>query len=156
MLELIIIDNYRAPELDDFQVNNQCDLWSLGVILYELCTNKYIFDSQNKEERENNRKNGIIKKTGYKMIDELIRKLIQVDIKERIKWEKYFDDEFFKNYRKVKEYYDNGKLKFEGEYFDGKRNGIGKEYYDNGKLEYKGRYLNGLRLEKYFIDEDTF
>ena len=29
--------------------------------------------------------------------------------------------------------YDNGKIKFEGEYLNGKRNREGKEYYDNGK-----------------------
>ena len=37
---------------------------------------------------------------------------------------------------KVKEYDDNGKLKFEGEYLNGKKwNWKGKEYDDNGKLE---------------------
>ena len=30
---------------------------------------------------------------------------------------------------KGKEYYDNGKLKYEGEYLNGKRNGKGKEFY---------------------------
>ena len=38
----------------------------------------------------------------------------------------------------------NGKLKFEGEYLNGKRNGKGKEYND-GKLEFEGEYLNGER-----------
>jgi len=44
--------------------------------------------------------------------------------------------------------YDNGKLKFEGEYLNGNRNGMGKEFYDNGKLEYRGDYLNGERNGK--------
>ena len=35
---------------------------------------------------------------------------------------------------KVKEYYDNGKIKFEGEYLNGKRNGKGKEYDEDNKL----------------------
>ena len=47
---------------------------------------------------------------------------------------------------KGKEYYDNGKLKFEGEYLNGERNGKGKEYYWNGKLEFEGEYLNGNRF----------
>jgi len=42
----------------------------------------------------------------------------------------------------------NGKLKFEGEYLNGKRNGQGKEYYDNDKLEYEGEYINGKRSGK--------
>ena len=65
---------YYTPEIDTFNYNNKCDLWSLGVILYELYTNKYIFDS------ENNRQKGI-KKTDNK----LINKLIKVNIEERIK-----------------------------------------------------------------------
>ena len=41
---------------------------------------------------------------------------------------------------KVKKYYDNGKLKFEGEYlYDHKRKG--KEYFNNGKLKFEGEYL---------------
>ena len=31
---------------------------------------------------------------------------------------------------------------FEGEYSKGKRNGKGKEYYDNGNIKYIGEYLN--------------
>ena len=33
-------------------------------------------------------------------------------------------------------------LKFEGEYLNGEKNGKGKEYHDNGKLKYEGEYLN--------------
>ena len=46
----------------------------------------------------------------------------------------------------IKEYYEEGKLKFEGEYLNGERNGKGKEYnaYD-GKLRFEGEYLNGER-----------
>ncbi len=46
---------------------------------------------------------------------------------------------------KRKEYYNNDKLKFEGEYANGKRNGKGKEYNLKGKLEFEGEYLNGER-----------
>ena len=44
---------YMATEID-YKYNNKYDLGSLGVILYKLYTNKYIFYSENKEE-ENNR-----------------------------------------------------------------------------------------------------
>ena len=40
---------------------------------------------------------------------------------------------------KGKEYYSNGKLKFEGKYLNGKRNGKGKEYdIYNSKLKIEG------------------
>ena len=62
-----------------------------------------------------------------------------------------------------KEYDENGKLKFEGEFFNGKiiegtgyddkgiinlrleKNGKGEEYYDNGNIKFEGEYLNGKR-----------
>ena len=88
--------NYMAPEVENYQYNNKCDLWSLGVILYELYTNKYIFDSEQPKEREINRYEGKIKnEIDNLMINKLIRKLIQVDIDKRLNWEKYFNDDFF-------------------------------------------------------------
>ena len=88
---------YMAPEMDNYHINNKFDLWSLGVILYELYTNKYIFYSENENETKNKKKNGIIiKETDNEMINKLIRNLIQVDIDKRIGWEEYFNDEFFK------------------------------------------------------------
>ena len=89
-------EKYKAPEVDDFEYNNKIDLWSLGIILYELYTNKYIFDSSNPKERKINREKGIVKETDNEMINKLIRKLIQVDISKRISWEEYFNDDFFK------------------------------------------------------------
>ena len=47
----------------------------------------------------------------------------------------------------IKEYDDYDKLKFEGEYLNGKRNGKGKEY-DYDKLKFEGKYLNGKKQEK--------
>ena len=49
---------------------------------------------------------------------------------------------------KVKEYWNNCHLQFEGEYLNGKRNGKGKECDYNGKLEFEGEYLNGKRNGK--------
>ena len=48
---------------------------------------------------------------------------------------------------KIKEYDDNGNLKFEGEYLKGEKNGERKEYYW-GKLEFDGIYSNGEKTEK--------
>ena len=48
----------------------------------------------------------------------------------------------------VKEYKYNGKLIYEGEYLNGKRNGKGKEYDYKGELEFEGEYLNGKRNGK--------
>ena len=48
----------------------------------------------------------------------------------------------------IKSYYNNGNLKFECEYLNGEKNGIGKEYYYNDKIQFEGVYLNGVRNGK--------
>ena len=55
---------------------------------------------------------------------------------------------------KVKEYNERGKLIFEGEYINGKKNGKGKRYKD-GKCIFYGEYLNGYRLEGIGIEIDV-
>ena len=49
---------------------------------------------------------------------------------------------------KGKEYNYDGYLIFEGEYTNGKKNGKGKEYDDNGILKFEGEYINGKRSGK--------
>ncbi len=50
--------------------------------------------------------------------------------------------------RKGKEFYDNGNLKYDGEYFQGEKNGIGKEYNEEGQLIYEGGFQNGEKHGK--------
>ena len=73
-----------------------------------------------------------------------LQKTFQVDIEDYKKISgKYRKDG--KN-GKVREYIINtDKLRFEGEYLNGKRNGKGKEYYNDGKLRFEGNYLNGKK-----------
>ena len=47
----------------------------------------------------------------------------------------------------VKEYNDNGKLKYELEYLNGEINGKVKEYDYEGKLIFEGEYLDGKQSE---------
>ena len=46
---------------------------------------------------------------------------------------------------KGKEYNNYGKLVNDGEYLNEIRNGYGEEYYDNGTLKFEGEYLDGKR-----------
>jgi len=48
----------------------------------------------------------------------------------------------------VKSIIDNGKLRFEDEYLNDKKNGKGKEYKPNCELVYDGEYLNDERNGK--------
>ena len=47
----------------------------------------------------------------------------------------------------TRQYDDNGELKYEGGYLNGKRSGKGKEYVA-GKLKFEGEFLNGKRVKK--------
>ena len=39
---------YSAPEVwDSEQYDNKCDIWSLGALIYELCTSKVPFEADN-------------------------------------------------------------------------------------------------------------
>ena len=49
---------------------------------------------------------------------------------------------------KVRDYYDDGTLYFEGEHKNGRKNGIGKQYDLKNKLEYEGEYFEGLGKNK--------
>ena len=53
---------------------------------------------------------------------------------------------------KCKEYDNNGRLIFDGEYSHGKKHGNCKEYNNKGKLIFVGEYKDGERLKnKCFI-----
>ena len=58
----------------------------------------------------------------------------------------------------VKEYYDDGVLKFEGEYFNGERNGKGKKYDYEQEIKFEGIYKNGEKWngkgKEYYTDHD--
>ena len=46
-----------------------------------------------------------------------------------------------------KEYYSNGKLKYVGEFLDGKYNGKGKEYFQNRKVKNNGIFSKDKLIE---------
>ena len=54
----------------------------------------------------------------------------------------------------VKEYNKYNELKFEGEYLNGVRNGMGKEYGVYGNVIYEGNFLNGERHGQCKIHND--
>ena len=59
-----------------------------------------------------------------------------------------------KEVEKGKEYFPDGKLKYEGEYLRGERNGNGTEHYHNGIRRYICEYLNGKKNGKGIEKDD--
>ena len=90
-----------APEIlkmEDY--NEKCDLWSLGVNIYQLYTKKYPYFSRFEM--------GILKEIKTKkqsvldiipkkdaLLKDLLSKLLVEDPKKRISWEEYFSHPFF-------------------------------------------------------------
>ncbi len=88
---------FMAPEIEKGLYSNKCDLYSLGIILYMLKTGEYIFDGKTDFEILNNKEKAKIKKdTDDKKLNSLIKKLVVNDPKERMEWNEYFEDPFFK------------------------------------------------------------
>ena len=47
----------------------------------------------------------------------------------------------------IKEYYDNQNIKYEGNYKDGKLDGLWKSYYENGQLKNERNYNDGKKMD---------
>ena len=84
-----------APEiLSEEEYNNECDLWSLGIIIYQLFFKEYPYKALTEIgilKEINNFGQRKLKKTGDKQLDYLISKLLIKDPKERMTWKEFFD-----------------------------------------------------------------
>ena len=90
-----------APEiLENKEYNYKIDLWSLGIIIYQMCFNEYPFEGKNTFEIKNKidlyKQN---KKLKYEhqnlLLQKLIYDLLETDVEKRINWEEYFNHPFF-------------------------------------------------------------
>ena len=85
-----------APEiLAREEYDNKCDLWSLGVIIYQLLFKKYPYDAETEVgiyNQINQFGDKYFKKTGEKQFDSLISKLLVKNPKKRLGWNEYFSE----------------------------------------------------------------
>ena len=91
-----------APEImeGNEKYDNKCDLWSIGIIIYQLFFNKFPYNGMSLfiiYNQINKLGQKVLKNTGNKQLDDLIRGLLIKDPKERLSWEEYFNHPFFKN-----------------------------------------------------------
>ena len=95
---VVFTENYAAPEiLEGKKYDLKCDLWSLGVIIYQLYFGKVPYDgigvisymNQIIEDGQD-----LLYITGNDDFDDLIRKLLIKDPNDRISWEEYFNHPF--------------------------------------------------------------
>jgi len=96
---------YMSPEIIlNNNYNLKSDLWSLGIILYQLYMKKHPFHSTNikdlidKMKDENNYKKKILFNNNVpNNVQILINRLLEIDIENRITWDELFNDNWIKN-----------------------------------------------------------
>ena len=120
--------NFMAPEIiKGEEYNNECDLWSLGVIIYILCFKRYPYDGNGEIEflkQIKETKQERFFKTNNSNLDNLIRSLLLEDQRERLTWKDYFEHPFFKQNIKNNNIMVNNKIK---------NNEINNENIENNK-----------------------
>ena len=96
-----------APEILESEdekalYNSKSDLWSLGIIIYQMYFNHVPYNAMtdfalmNKFKNDKNQNLLMKESTGDKKLDDLIIKLLKYNPDERINWNEYFDHPFFK------------------------------------------------------------
>ena len=117
---------YMAPEILTYKkYTDQADLWSVGVILYELLTGYTPFCASNIYDLVDKIKNNEVIIPNYINLSSeckhILFSLLQKDPRNRISWKEFYFHPWFKNYDEIDKLY--------GNIFENKLNlKIGKEY----------------------------
>ena len=154
---------YMAPEILKYrEYTDKSDIWSLGVIMYEIIFKRHPYMSSNHIDLINKiKKNDLI--IGNSPLSPLLKRMLVNNPKDRISWVELFSTNWFENYDKkddveltFDDMFDNlesGSLMSlspnDDEYFD-------DEYYDandnndNGDEEEEGGSLNIRKESKIY------
>ena len=131
---------YMAPEILKGQEHNyKCDLWSLGIIIYKLFFGKPPYSGVTETALINNIVNGgkkFIKSTNIKELDDLINKLLEIEIDKRLSWDEYLNHPFFKYKRNINLIYETDK--------DNIENIFGEKFVTNNKNNIE-LIINGIK-----------
>ena len=88
--------NFMAPEVIAGEYKEECDLWSLGILIYLLYFNEYPFEGDQAIALYNQIQESDLKiNTENPYLDDLIKGLLNPSPKDRLKWDKYYNHDFF-------------------------------------------------------------
>ena len=87
-----------APEIiEKGNINNKNDIWSLGIIIYYLLFKEYPYKGESEILLYNDIISGKeLKKSNNNELNDLLNKMICIDLNKRISWNDYFNHSFFK------------------------------------------------------------
>ena len=87
-----------SPEvLNGETISNKSEIWSLGIIIYYLYFKEYPFKGKREYQlMKDIKSNKKLKIFNDNDLNDLVRKMLIIDVKERISWDDYFNHIFFK------------------------------------------------------------
>ena len=89
-----------SPEVienGDDSLNEKSEIWSLGVTIYYLLFKEYPYLGNNEYQLLNDIKsNKTLKKTDDEELNNLLNRMLQKEVSDRISWDDYFNHPFFK------------------------------------------------------------
>ncbi len=90
----------RSPEIiENYNIHIKSDLWNLGIIIYYLLFKEYPYKGSNEIKLLKDIKSGKkLKLSEDNDLNDLINKMICIDLNKRISWDDYFNHSFFKKY----------------------------------------------------------
>lgn len=97
-MEVMGTPYYVAPEVLTGYYGKECDIWSLGVCLYQILTGNMPFDGNNQEEVFNKIKEGKfnIDVDLSAECKDLLKKMIKVNVNKRINIEDAINHQWIK------------------------------------------------------------
>ena len=87
-----------APEiLNGEDILSKSDLWSIGIIIYYMYFKEYPYYGKNEHLLFKDIKSGKkLKSIDNEELNDLMNRLLKINVNERISWEEYFNHKFFK------------------------------------------------------------
>ena len=88
---------FSSPELlRDDTINCKSDIWSLGIIIYYLLNKEYPYNGRNEYSLLKDINSGKkLNLSDDELLNDLIIKMLKINVNERISWEEYFNHPFF-------------------------------------------------------------
>ena len=139
-LDIMAPEILKIEEENEEKYSYKCDLWSIGIIIYELAFKKKPYHGNYEmailKNIQKNKQN-LFQKSGNKQLDDLIRKLLQEDPDERLSWDDYFNHPFFQRVEILLVYKTKGedKVKIFGDKFVNNNKNICKIIYESKEYE---------------------
>jgi len=112
----------------------------LSLFLISNCSDKV--REEITERYNDGQKKVLVKYKGEGSKEVVVERITYNENGDTLIWEKPLD-----KFKMEREYYENGQIKEEGNYKDGKREGKWTEYYENGQIEWKENYKDGELVE---------